>query len=130
MGLYYVYGTGKENHQLGTGSFVQHRIVSAIKRAEFDSDRMSYIVLRGRWFNITVLNAHAPTEENSDVSKERFYVKLEPVLDRFSKYHMQILLGEFKAKLGKKNIYKPTIWNESIHQDSNDNGKGIVIFAT
>jgi hypothetical protein len=29
---------------------------------KFVSERMSYIVLRGRWCNIIVLNAHVPTE--------------------------------------------------------------------
>jgi hypothetical protein len=46
--------------------FANQRIVSAIKRLEFVSDRMSYIALRGRWCNIIVLNAHAPTEEKGD----------------------------------------------------------------
>jgi hypothetical protein len=43
---------------------------------------------------------------------------------------MKILLVDFKAKLRKVDILKPTIWNESLHQDSNDNGARIVIFAT
>jgi len=30
---------------------------------------MSYIVLRGRWYNIIVVNAHVPSEEKSDNSK-------------------------------------------------------------
>jgi hypothetical protein len=30
-----------------------------VKRVEFISDRMSYIILRGRWYNIIVLNVHA-----------------------------------------------------------------------
>jgi hypothetical protein len=39
---------------------------------------------------------------------------------------MKILLQDFNVKLGRKNIIKPTIRNESLHQDSNDNGVRIV----
>ena len=52
--------------KMGTGFFVHHRIVSAVKRVEFVSDRVSYIVLRGRWCNIIVLNVHAPSEDKND----------------------------------------------------------------
>jgi len=39
------------------------------------------------------------------------------------------LIGDFNAKLGRDDIFKPTVGNESIHQESNDNGVGIVNFA-
>jgi hypothetical protein len=73
----FLYGKGQEYLQLRTGFFVHQRMVSAIKRVEFVSDRMSYIVLRGRWCNIILLNVHAPTEEKGDDSKDSFYEELE-----------------------------------------------------
>jgi len=59
--------------------FVHHRIVSAVKNAGFVSDTISYIVLRGRWRNIIVLNVHVPSEEKRDDSDDSFFEELEQV---------------------------------------------------
>jgi hypothetical protein len=68
------------------------RIISAVKRVKFVSDRMSYIMLRGRWCHIIVLNVHAPTEDKTDDVKDCFYEELERVFDKFPTYHMTILI--------------------------------------
>jgi hypothetical protein len=69
---------------------VHERIISAVKRVEFVSDRMSYIILSGRWCHIIVLNVHAPTEDKTDDVKDCFYEELERVFDNFHKYNMKI----------------------------------------
>ena len=76
------------------------------------------------------MNEHAPSEEKSDDSKDSFYEELEQVFHHIPKYHMKILLGDFNAKEGRENIFKPIIRNGSLHQDSNHNGIRIVNFAT
>jgi hypothetical protein len=43
---------------------------------------------------------------------------------------MKILLGDFSAKVGRKDIFKPTIGNQSLHEINNDNGVRVVNFAT
>jgi hypothetical protein len=63
----FLYGKGSENHELGAGFFVHKRIISAVKRAEFVSDRMSYIISVGCWCDTRtiVLNVHGPTEDKT-----------------------------------------------------------------
>jgi hypothetical protein len=98
------------------------RIISAVKRVEFVSDRMSYIILRARWCHTIILNVYAPTEDKTDNVKDSFYKELERVFDKFPEYRKNILLGDFNAKMGCEDIFKPTIGNESLHEINNDNG--------
>jgi hypothetical protein len=58
-------------------------------------------MLRGRWYHITVLNVHAPTEDKTDDVKDSFYGELERVFDKFPKYHTNIFLGDFNAEVGR-----------------------------
>jgi len=91
---------------------------------------MSYIVLRGCWCDIIALSARAPREEKSDNSNDSFVEELEEVFCRFPKYPMESGLGDLNEKLGREDIFKLTIQNESLDQDSNDIDIRIVNFAT
>jgi hypothetical protein len=91
---------------------------------------MSYKILRCCWCHIIVQNVYTPTEDKTDDVKDSFYEELERVVDKFPKYHMKILLGDFNAKVCREDIFKLTIGNESQHEISNDNGVRSVNFAT
>jgi hypothetical protein len=80
------------------------RVISAVKRVEFVGHRMSYIILRGCWFYIIVLNVRAPTEGKIDDMKDSLYEELECIFDTFPEYHIKILLGNFNAKLGREDF--------------------------
>jgi hypothetical protein len=86
---------------------------------------MSYTILRDRWYDIIVLNVHAPREDKiDDMKNQNMYSIIS------SKYHVKILLGDFNAKVGWEDILKPTIGNERFHEISNDNGVIVLNFVT
>jgi hypothetical protein len=66
-------GRGNGDHQLGTGFFVHKRNLSAVRRVEFVSDRISDIILRGRWCSVIALNMHAAYGGKCDDMKDTFY---------------------------------------------------------
>jgi len=66
---------GNENRQLGKGFFVYHRTVPAVKRVEFISDRMSYIVLIGRWCNVIVRNVHIQSERKKAIFQKTVFMR-------------------------------------------------------
>jgi hypothetical protein len=73
-------------------------------------------VLDGRWYDITVLNVHAPPEDKNNDSSTI-------CMKKQSKFHlpksqMKIISADFKAKVGKEDIFKPTSGNESLHEHS------------
>jgi hypothetical protein len=91
----------EQDRQLGTGSFVHSRIISAVRRVEFVSGRMPYIILSGRWCNI-VLNVHAPCEDKSDDVGDSFCEELGRVLDQFPRYNVNIFaVFSMRKWLGK-----------------------------
>jgi hypothetical protein len=105
--------------------------ISIVKRVEFAGDRIAYTtsILRGRRCDI-VLNVRKPTEDKILDMKGSFYKELECAFDRFPKYHLKILLGGVNSKVGRKDIFKQTAGNESLHKISNGNGVGVLNFAT
>jgi hypothetical protein len=84
---------------------VHKKIISAVQRVQFVNEWISYIILRAHW-----CYTHTPTEEQIDDVKGSFYEEFEGVFDKLSKHHMKILL-DVNAKVGKKDIFKPTIVN-------------------
>jgi exonuclease III len=126
----YTFFCGERNgdYQSGTGFFIRKRIISAFRRMEFISYRVSYIILRGHSCNIIVLNVHAPCEDKSEDVKDSFCEALGHVLDQCRRYNMKILLGDFKNRQGR--YFQLTIGYDCSHKISNDSGAIVVKSAT
>jgi hypothetical protein len=63
---------------------------------------------------------HFPCEDTSDDIKDSFYEELARVFDRITRYDIKTSLGDFNAKVGREDIFKRTIGNESSHEINND----------
>ena len=52
--------------------FFLHKLVSALKRVEYVTNRVQYIVLRGHRYNIVVFNIHAAMRIEAMIRKTVF----------------------------------------------------------
>jgi hypothetical protein len=75
------------------------------------------------------LNVHAPKEDRIADVKDSFYEVLESMFDTFPECHMDILLGDSDAKVGKEHICTPKTRNGNSQEISNDNGIRVVNFS-
>jgi hypothetical protein len=65
-------------------------------------------------------------DKDEDDVKDSFHDELGHVFDPFPRYGMKILCSDFNAKVGREDIFKPTIGEESSHEISNDNEARVV----
>ena len=70
-----------------------------------------------------------PTDSNTEEIKEEFYNLLEQNINQMATSDIKIILGDFNANVGKENMYKLTIGNESLHNETNNNRIKIIQFA-
>jgi hypothetical protein len=71
--------------------------------------------------HIIVLNVHAPTEDKIEAMKDSFYEELERIIEISPKTY-ENFVGDFNAKVGLEDLFKPINANKSLHEISNDNG--------
>jgi hypothetical protein len=57
-----------------------------------------------------------PQQKISSRYKGQILQRSRTCIDKLPKYHMRILLGDFNAKVGREDIFKPTIGNDSLHE--------------
>uniref|UniRef100_A0A8D9F872 Craniofacial development protein 2 n=1 Tax=Cacopsylla melanoneura TaxID=428564 RepID=A0A8D9F872_9HEMI len=123
------YGGNQEHHTFGTAFLVRNVHLEAIKKYVFINPRLSYIQLKGKFNDIFIINVHAPTEDASTENKDEYYEILEELYSQLPNYATKLIIGDFNAKIGKEDIYIPTIGRHSLHENTNENGQQLINFA-
>ena len=79
-----------------------HHLVSGFTPV---NERIATIRIRAKFFNISLICAHASTEEKDDVVKDALYSELEDVYDKCPAHDAKIVLGDFSAKVEWEGIF-------------------------
>jgi exonuclease III len=67
--------------------------------------------------------------EKTEEIKEEFYNLLEQNINQIATSDIKIILGDFNVKVGKESIHKHTIGNESLLNETNNNGIKMIQFV-
>ena len=75
---YYIYYCGQESlRRSGVAIVVNKRVQNAVLGCNFKNDRMISVRVEGKPFNITVIQAYAPTRNTEEAEVELFYEDLQ-----------------------------------------------------
>ena len=78
---HYIYYCGQESlRRNGVAIIVKKRVRNAVLGCNLKNDRMISVRLQGKPFNITVIQAYAPTNNTEEAEVERFYEDLQDLL--------------------------------------------------
>ena len=98
---------------------VNKTVQNAVFGYNLKNDRMISVHLHGKPFNITVIQAYAPTSNAEEGDVEWFYEDLQGLLELTSKKDVPFIIGDRNAKVGSQKTPGVTgkfglgVWNEA-----------------
>ena len=79
---HYIYYCGQESlRRNGVAIMVNKRVQNSVLGCNLKNDRMISVHFQGKPFNITVIQAYAPTSNAEEAELEQFYEDLEDLLE-------------------------------------------------
>ena len=97
-----VYFSGEEDrHEYGVGFLVHKDVVDAVLGCRPVSSRLISIRPRAAPFNITIIQAYAPTSGHDDSEVDHFYQQLQETMDQTPKKDILVVQGDWNAEVGK-----------------------------
>ena len=123
------YSCHAEKHEFGVGFVVGKRLRHLVSRFTPVNERLATIRIKAKFHYISLICAHAPTDEKDDETKESFYERLDEAYERCPRHDIKFVIGDLNAKVGKEGIFGPTVGKFSLHDETTDNGMRLIDFA-
>ena len=81
---------------------VNKRVRNAVLGCNLKNDKMISFRLQGKSFNITVIQAYAPTSNAEEAEVERLYEDLQDILELTPKKDVLFIIGDWNVKVGSQ----------------------------
>ena len=99
----YIYYCGQESlRRNGVAITVNKTVRNAVPGCSFKNDRMISVCFQGKPFNITVIQAYAPTTNAEEAEVEWFNEDLQDLLELTPKKDVLCIIGDWNAKVGSQ----------------------------
>ena len=100
---HYIDYCGQESlRRNGVAIMVNKRVQNAVLGCNLKNNRRIYVRFQGKPFNITVIQAYAPTSNTEEAEAERFYEDLQDLLELTPKKDVLFIIGDWNAKVGSQ----------------------------
>ena len=100
---HYIYYCGQESlRRNGVAIMVNKRVLNAVLGCNLKNDRMISVRLRGKPFNITVIQVCAPTSNAEEAEVEQSYEDLQDLSELTPKKDVLFIIGDWNAKVGSQ----------------------------
>jgi hypothetical protein len=123
------FSSEKKGGTSGTGFLVNQRWARRVIDFVPVSGRICVLRVRGKFFNTSIINVHAPHNGRPDKEKDDFYSLLEKTYKERPRHDIRIVIGDLNAQVGREEVFKPTIGRFSLHPETNENGLRLINFA-
>ena len=98
-----IYHCGQESlRRNGIAIIVNKRVQNAVLGCSLKNDRRISVRFQGKSFNITVIQAYAPTSNTEEAEVEQFYEDLQDLLELTLKKDVLFIIGDWNAKVGSQ----------------------------
>ena len=99
---YIYYCKQKSLRRNGVAIMVNKRVQNAVLGWNLKNDRKISVCFKGKPFSITVIQANVLTSNAKEAEVERFYEKLQDLLELTPKKDVLFIIGDWNAKAGSQ----------------------------
>ncbi|XP_052562753.1 uncharacterized protein LOC128092591 [Culex pipiens pallens] len=96
-GGYTMYWSGGDTHELGAAFIVLGEMAKRVIGWWPVNDRMCRLIIKGRFFTLSIINVHSPHMRSDADDKDAFYELLDREYRKCPKHDVKIVIGDLNA---------------------------------